>query len=195
MFAAEKGIDLDIVAVDMAKREQRSEEFVKSKNPSGKIPVLELDDGTCIAETVAIQRYLESVVPEPNLFGNDPVETAQIEMFHRFVEIEMLNQIGVSWVNGPIVAKMGLVEPIEAAKKRSDSFVRSFYKRLNRELGERSHIAGNRFTVADITAWISIDFASTLVGLPPDESLANLQEWRARIAERPTSSAGARSFA
>lgn len=195
MFAAEKGIELDIINVDMIKREQRSEAFVRDKNPSGKIPVLELDDGTCIAETVAIQRYLESVAPEPNLFGNDPVETAQIEMFHRFVELEMLNQIGVSWVNGPIVAKMGLVEPIEAAKKRSDSFVRSFYRRLDRELGERSNIAGSRFTVADITAWVSIDFASTLVGLAPDESLENLKAWQARIAERPTSSAGAARFA
>lgn len=191
MFAAEKSLELDVINVDLPGREQRSDEFVANKNPSGKIPVLELDDGTCIAETVAIQRFLEAEAPEPNLFGDSPMETALIEMQHRFVELELLNQIGVSWINGPIVARSGLIKPIEAARKRSDAFVRSFYERLDNELGESEYIAVDRFTVADITAWISIEFASSLVGLPPDEALTNLAAWRERIRSRPSSGAGA----
>ena len=79
IFAAEKSIDLDVINVDLPGGEIKTPEFL-AKNPSGKIPVLELDDGRTIAESVAISRYLEALVPEPNLFGADPIETAQIEM-------------------------------------------------------------------------------------------------------------------
>ncbi|MEC8058647.1 MAG: glutathione S-transferase N-terminal domain-containing protein, partial [Pseudomonadota bacterium] len=112
VVAAEKGIELDYVTVDMTKREHKSAEFMQ-KNPSGKIPVLELADGTCISESIAICRYLESMHPTPNLFGDGALEIAQIEMAHRQIELELMSQIGTSWVNGPIVAKMGLIEPIE----------------------------------------------------------------------------------
>ena len=183
IFAAEKSLDLDIVNVDITKREQKSPEFL-NKNPSGKIPVLELDDGRCIAETVAICRYLESLAPKPNLFGQDAFETAQIEMHHRFIEHELFTQVGTSWINGPIVASTGLIKPIEAAKQRSDSLVNDYYARLDRELGERSYIAGDRFTVADITAFCILDFASTLVGLKPGEQHQNLWGWFNRIAAR-----------
>ena len=98
------------------------------KNPSGKIPVLELKDGTCIGESIAICRYLESLYPTPNLFGENARETALIEMVHRQIELELMSQIGTSWVNGPIVAKMGLVQPIEAAKRRSDAWVLSAHE-------------------------------------------------------------------
>ena len=93
IFAAEKGIDLELVNCDMSKREHKSEEFLK-KNPSGKIPVLELDDGRCISESVAICRYLESIEPEPNLFGKDPFELAFIESRNRHIELELWTQIG-----------------------------------------------------------------------------------------------------
>ena len=78
IFAAEKGIDLELVRCDLSQREHKSPEFLK-KNPSGKIPVLELDDGRCIAESVAISRYLEAICPEPNLFGHDAFELGHIE--------------------------------------------------------------------------------------------------------------------
>ena len=125
IFAAEKGIDLELVNCDMSKREHKSEEFLK-KNPSGKIPVLELDDGRCISESVAICRYLESIEPEPNLFGKDPFELAFIESRNRHIELELWTQIGTSWVNGPIVGSMGIFEQIPAAKSASDKNVNSF---------------------------------------------------------------------
>ena len=111
VVAAEKAIELDYVTVDMTKREHKTPEFMQ-KNPSGKIPVLELEDGTCIGESIAISRYLESLYPTPNLFGENARETALIEMVHRQIELELMSQIGTSWVNGPIVAKMGLVQPV-----------------------------------------------------------------------------------
>lgn len=183
IFAAEKNIDLTHVNIDLRSREHKSVEFIR-RNPNGKIPVLELEDGTCIAESIAISRYLESLKPEPNLFGRTALETAQIEMHHRFIELELFSQVGVSWVNGPIIAASGLIEPIAAAKARSDAFVNRYYERLQEELSEREYIAGDRFTIADITAFCCIEFAIALVDLKPPEELANLWQWHGRIAER-----------
>ena len=183
IFAAEKGAPLEIRNVDIRKGEQKTPAFL-ARNPSGKIPVLELDDGTCIAESVAICRYLESLHPHPNLFGEGPREVAQIEMRHRFIELDLFNQVGVSWVNGPIVAAAGLVEPILAAKARSDELVRKCDRRLDKELGEWPFIAGRRYSVADITAYCCIEFASQLVGLEPDRQLTNLWAWHADMSMR-----------
>tara|TARA_B100000575_G_scaffold294398_1_gene310085 strand:- start:3261 stop:3887 length:627 start_codon:yes stop_codon:yes gene_type:complete len=183
VVAAEKNIELDYVTVDMGKREHKTQEFIQ-KNPSGKIPVLELEDGTCIGESIAICRYLEALYPRPNLFGEDALETAQIEMAHRQIELELMSQIGTSWVNGPVVAKMGLVEPIEAAKQRSDDLTRAYYRRMNMELGRRDYLAGARYTMVDITAAIAVDFASALVGLKPDSELGNLWAWHERVTSR-----------
>jgi len=183
VVAAEKAIELDYVTVDMTKREHKTPEFIE-KNPSGKIPVLELEDGTCIGESIAICRYLESLYPTPNLFGENARETALIEMVHRHIELELMSQIGTSWVNGPIVAKMGLVEPIEAAKQRSDGLTRAYYRRMNDELAERDYLAVDRYTMVDITAAIAVDFASALVGLKPDAELKNLWAWHERVTSR-----------
>ena len=190
MFAAEKGIALESITVDLAGTQNRGAEFLK-KNPSGKIPVLELDDGTCIAESVAICRYLEAIHPDPNLFGADPVETALIEMHHRHIELELLSQIGVSWVNGPIVAKLakGLFEPILAAKERSDAAVRDYYGRLDGQLANGAFVGGNRFSVADITALIAIDFATAMVDLKPADEHQSLWRWHALVSARPSASA------
>ena len=186
IFAEEKNISLELVNCDMAKREHKTPEFLK-KNPSGKIPVLELEDGRCISESIPICRYLESLVPEPNLFGGDPFEIAHIESRNRHIELELWTQIGISWVNGPIVGSMGLFEQIPDAKKASDKNVRAYYKRLNRELGASEYVAGERFTVADITLLSAIDFASSMVDLKPDNELNNLYNWHKNVTSRPSS--------
>lgn len=185
MFLAEKGVTVPLEPVDMMAGQQRTPEYL-AMNPSGKIPVLQLDDGTCIAESVAICRYFEGVHPEPNLFGATPTELGVVEMNNRIIELELLSQVGVSWVNGPVVAKVaaGRFTQIPAAKEQSDERVHRFYKRLDRELGEREYIAGERFTVADITAVVTIDFATNLVDLKPKPELANLWRWHAGIASR-----------
>ncbi|MFL2697631.1 MAG: glutathione S-transferase family protein [Gammaproteobacteria bacterium] len=186
IFAREKDIDLELVNCDMQKREHKTPEFLK-KSPSGKIPVLELEDGRCISESIAICRYLESIVPEPNLFGKDSFEISYVESRNRHIELELWTQIGISWVNGPIVASMGLFEQIPDAKKASDLNVAAYYKRLDREFYSSEYVAGNRYTVADITLLSAIDFASSMVDLKPSESLKNLNRWHETINSRPSS--------
>lgn len=183
IFLAEKGLDYDLVQVDMAKGEHKSPEFLK-KNPSGKVPVLELDDGRFLSESIAICRYLEAVYPEPNLFGRDAYELGHIEMRNRVMETELWPQIGVSWVNGPIVAKMGIYKQIPEAKEVSDVNVNNYYERLDKEFAHSEYVAGVRFTIADITLITAIDFARTSVGLKPDESLTNLWRWHALVSSR-----------
>ena len=186
IFAHEKEIDLELVNCDMLKREHKTPEFLK-KSPSGKIPVLELEDGRCISESIAICRYLESIVPEPNLFGEDSFEMSYVESRNRHIEFELWTQIGISWVNGPIVGSMDLFEQIPDAKKASDANVVAYYKRLDREFVSSEYVAGNRYTVADITLLSAIDFASSMVDLKPSESLKNLNRWHEQINSRPSS--------
>jgi len=186
IFAEEKNIQLELILCDMAKREHKSPKFLE-KNPSGKIPVLELDDGRCISESIPICRYLESLVPEPNLFGNDAFEVSHIESRNRHIELELWTQISISWINGPIVGAMGIFEQIPDAKKASDKNVKSYYQRLNGEFEKSEYVAGERFTVADITLFSAIDFASTLVDLKPDINLKNLNAWHKNISSRPSS--------
>lgn len=190
IFIAEKGLSVPLVQVDMRKGEHKSADFL-AKNPSGKIPVLELDDGTCIGESVAICRYLEALHPEPNLMGRTPVELGLIEMHNRQLELELLSQVGTSWVNGPVVAKLaaGRFVQIPEARTQSDAAVRRFYQRLDRALADREFMAGSRYSIADITALCTIDFAAALVELRPDDALQNLWRWHASVSARPSASA------
>ena len=183
IFAAEKRLQLDVVNVNLRSGETKPPAFFK-KNPRGQIPVLELDDGTCVPETVAICRYLEALAPEPNLFGRDAIETALIEAHHRQIEFELHQNIGAAWVNGPIVAAAGLVEPIEAQRLRGAGLARKYYARMNQELAVRPFVAAERFTVADISALCMIDFAGAMVDLRPAEELEHLWSWHERVSQR-----------
>lgn len=190
IFAAEKGIELEYQQVNMLAGEHKQAEFL-AKNPSGKIPVLETDDGRHIAESVAICRYLEALHPEPNLFGATPLELGQIEMFNRILELELWTQIGTSWVNGPVVAKMaaGRFTQNPQAKTTSDANVHRFYARLDRELSTRPFMAGERYSIADITAQTAVDFATERVELEPGREHHNLWKWHKVISARPSASA------
>ena len=183
IFAAEKSLQLDVVNVDLRGGETKRPEFL-SKNPSGKIPVLELGDGTCISETIAICRYLEALAPEPNLFGRDALETALIEAHHRHIEFELHSSIGAAWINGPVVAAAGLVKPIEEQRLRGEALTRKYYQRMDEELATCHFIAGDRFSVADISALCMIDFAAARVGLRPDDALRHLWAWHSRVSQR-----------
>ena len=185
IFAAEKGIDLELVPITMLKGEHKTPEFLQ-KNPSGKIPVLELNDGRCIPESVAICRYLEALEPEPNLFGRDAYELGYIEARNRQIEFEYWREIGISWVNGPIVGQLGIVKQIPEAKEMSDMNTHQYYKRLDQEFASSAYVAGDRFTVADITLLTGVDFATALVGLKPDEQLKHLGRWHKEVSARPS---------
>ena len=185
IFAHEKEIELELINCDMGKREHKTPEFL-TKNPSGKIPVLELENGECISESVAICRYLELIKPEPNLFGKDAYEIAYIESRNRHIEFELWTQIGISWVNGPIVGSLGIFDQIPEAKAASDKNVRAYYQRLDQEFSLNNFVAGERFTIADITLVSAIDFASEMVDLKPNEDLKNLHRWHEEVTSRPS---------
>ena len=185
IFAHEKDIELELINCDMGKREHKTPEFL-IKNPSGKIPVLELENGECISESVAICRYLELIKPEPNLFGKDAYEIAYIESRNRHIEFELWTQIGTSWINGPIVGSLGIFDQIPDAKAASDKNVRAYYQRLDQEFGLNNFVAGERFTIADITLVSAIDFASEMVDLKPHEDLKNLYRWHEEVSSRPS---------
>jgi len=189
VFLAEKGIDVPMVQVDMAKGEHKTPAFL-AMNPSGKVPVLELDDGTCIAESVAICRYFEAEHPQPALFGTTPVEIGRIDMANRQLELELLTAVGQAWVNGPVVARMlPDREQIPAAKAQGERAARSFYRRLDALLADQEYMAGAAFSIADVTALCVIDFAAQLVDLEPDHAHANLWRWHAAVSARPSAAA------
>ena len=188
IFANEKGIELELVPCDMRRGEHKSPAFLK-KNPSGKIPVLELEDGRCISESVAICRYLEAICPEPNLFGEGAFELSHIEARNRHIEFEMWREIGVSWVHGPILAQLGIVKQIPEAKIASDVAARNYYERLDLEFAQSPYVAGDRFTIADISLFTAIEFASAMVDLKPDARLENLNAWYESVRSRPSISA------
>ena len=190
VFLAEKNIEVESEVVDLRKGEHKTPEFLE-KNLNGQIPVLELDDGTCISESIAICRYFEALHPTPALFGTTPVEIALIDMHQRRIELALGRNVGVSWVNGPVVAQIakGRFTQIPEAKTQSDAAVHAYYERLDGELAGRTMIAGDSFSIADITAMCVIDFAEQLVDLKPDGNLQHLARWRAEVGSRPSASA------
>ncbi len=190
VFLAEKGIEVEKVNIDLMAQEHKTPEFL-AKNINGQIPVLELDDGTCICESVSICRYFESIYPQPALFGANPVEMALIDMHLRRIELQLFRAIGTSWVNGPVVAKVaaGRFKQIPEAKAQSDAATHDYYKRMDRELGERVMLAGNEYSVVDAHAMCIIDFAEQMVDLSPADELSNLKRWRVEMASRPSAQA------
>jgi len=186
VFLAEKGITVPLEQVDIFQRVNRQPPFL-AKNPLGGIPVLELDDGTCIAESIAICRYFEVKQPEPPLFGRGALEQALVEMWNRRVELVLLNALGMVWVHGsPLTAKVvqQIPENVEPNKKRAAQFL----ELLDRELAARPFIAGERISVADISALIAIDFGK-FISVEPDPRLRNVARWYQEMSARPSASA------
>ena len=194
MFAAEKGIDLDIQRVNIRAGEQFEESF-KALNPNCTVPVLELDDGTTIADSVAICRYLEEMQPEPALMGRDPLEKAMIEVWHRRVELEGYQAVAEVLRNsaerlkdravpGP-VAFAQIPELAERGRKR----LALFFDMLNARLGESDHVAGPELTIADIGALVTVDFAAAAVQETPPDSATALKAWHERVSARPSAKA------
>jgi glutathione S-transferase len=186
IFVAEKGIQIPYEEVDLVKAVNRGEEFRK-KNPSGTVPVLELDDGTCISETVAICRYLEELHPNPPLMGVDAKDRALVEMWQRRMELELLIPIADAFRQRHDFFKgkiRQLPEYAEVQKKNAEDRL----ARLNNELANRKFIAGDRYTIADITALCAIDFGRvSKIAIQPDQ--ANLAHWHAEVSARASAKA------
>ena len=186
IFLAEKGIDLPEIPVNMMKGEHKAPEF-KAKNSLGQIPILELEDGTVIAETISICRYLEAVYPDKPLFGMTPLESAQIDMAIRRIEFQLMTPVGMYWRHAhPFTAKL-LTQYKDFGESNRETFERVMTW-LDRELEGRDFMAGNAFSMADIAALTTIDFA-TWIGLAMPEGLERLSRWHAAVSARPSASA------
>ena len=187
IFLAEKGIEVPLVEVDILKREQKAPEFL-AKNPIGSIPVLELDDGTCISESVAICRYFEEAYPDPPLFGRTPIEKATIEMWLRRVELNFMVPVGMVWIHGhPLTAR--LIKQIPEAAEQNRARVHIGYKLLNNQLQANPFVAGDTYSVVDAVLLASLDFANGLVGVPYDQELIHLKRWHDTVSTRPSAAA------
>ncbi len=188
IFMAEKDLNIPAVMVDMMKGENRTPKFLETKNSLGLLPVLELDDGSCITESVAICRYLELQHPEPPLFGRDAREQAQVEMWNRRMEHEILLSAMHTFVHSH---KMwdGRREQIPAWADACRNKIRARYDWLDKELAGREFVATADYTVADITAQCAVLLAKGVCDVRIADEQANLTAWWERAATRPTARA------
>lgn len=186
IFLAEKGVKIPVVQVDIAKAENREPPFL-ALNPMGGVPILELDDGTVIAESVAICRYFEATNPEPPLMGLDAKDRALVEMWNRRMEFEIFAAITQTFRNThdffkgriPQVAEYGEVCRQHATKRLGW---------LDEVLGHSEYVAGDRYTIADITALCGIDFGRVSgIRIQPEQK--NLARWHESVSARPSAKA------
>lgn len=184
MFLAEKNLlgQVERVELDLAKGAHRTPEFA-DKNPFYRVPVLELSDGTCIAETTAICRYMEESYPDtPNLLGNTPLEKATIEQWLRWIDFEFLVPLGSCFqhCSGYFKAHMKTFPDFgeECGKK-----VWKFFEFLDKHLEDKEYICADRFTIADINAYVTVQFAK-VVDIRIQEQHPNLRAWHDRMDSR-----------
>ena len=186
VFLAEKGITVPTVQVDIGKAENRESPYL-GKNPLGGVPILELDDGTVIAESVAICRYFEETQPNPPLMGIDAKDRAIVEMWSRRTELEVARPIMQTFQNTHVFFKGRILQVPEYGEVcRAHATKRLEW--IDAELAKREFIAGPRYTIADITLLIAIDFGRVVkIGIQPDQK--NLARWYEAVSSRPSAKA------
>ncbi len=185
---AEKGVtDIEIVQVGIMSGQHRTPEYRASVGLPH-VPALELDDGTCISESLAICRYLEALYPEPNLFGRDAKDQALVEMWTRRCEFYMANPMMLVVRHSlPALAALEAQSPKVAEMNRTTA--EKFMRTLDRRLAEHEWIVGDRFTIADIVAVVGLEFARLIRYQPPEEH-AQLGRWLEACRARPAAKAG-----
>jgi glutathione S-transferase len=195
MFMAEKGIELEIEEVGQAEFPALEDDFL-AKSPSRLAPVLELDDGTCIAESIAICRYLESLHPDPPLMGVDPKSAAVIEMWERRAEAEGMQAVAELFRNShPAFVDRSLpgwdepIAQVEALVERGRARTDHFFKIFDDRLAESEYVGGDTFSVADITTLCSADFSAGAAQVPIPDDAVHMQRWHKAVSARPSASA------
>lgn len=189
MFLAEKGLlqKVQLVQLDLQKGDNLKPEFV-AKNPLKKVPVLELDDGTCISETMAICRYFEEAHPETqSLLGDTALEKAHIEQWLRWIDFYLFMPTGMSFQHGSgyFNDRMNCIAEWAADCK---SAVIEFFTFLEQHLSQHEFVCCERFTAADINAYTSVQFAKT-IGVRISKEQPHLQAWHDRIHARESAKA------
>jgi glutathione S-transferase len=184
IFMKEKGIEIPTVNVNLMEGEHRKPEY-RAVAPNAKVPALELDDGSVLLETVAICRYLESLYPEPNLMGVDGREAAFIEMWGRRIEFELFIPSAMAFrhLHPAGAALEGQIKEYGEACKVAGQ---KRYAILDKDLGETEFIAGDRFTIADITTICSVDFAAMVSDIHIQDGQDNLKRWYEAVSNRPS---------
>jgi glutathione S-transferase len=187
IFVAEKGLKIPTEQVDIFARKNRTPEML-AKNPAGGLPFVELDDGSHLAESVAICRYLEGLHPEPNLMGKDNREQAFIEMWNRRMELNLFAPVSRAFQHTSEIFKPMLKQFPEYGETQRE-ITRQQLQWLDAQISNKPFIAGDRFTIADITALVAVDFGAQLAGVQLDPSLKNLARWRQSVSSRPSAKA------
>ena len=195
IFMAEKGIEgVEIIQIDLGDNRENVGEEYRSINPSCTVPALVLEDGTLISESVAICRYFEEIQPNPPLMGRDAKEKAVVEMWQRQVELQGYTPAGEAFRNynkrfaGRALAGNDSYEQIPELVTRSRTRVERFFNLLNDHMESRKFIASDVFSIADITAYVMVDFAGwSKMGIA--ESQTHLKRWYDSIKARPSSNA------
>jgi len=184
MFMAEKGLSgVETVKFDLPKGENLSAEFAR-KNPLQKVPVLELDNGTCISEAAAIYRYLEETHPDKPLLGTTAEEKALIEMWDRRLEFAFLYPVFQSFQHGSGIFKDRMTPVAEWAVEARNNAA-SFYPLLEEQLSHHTYVVGDNFTAADITALVTLEFAK-VIKLRAGEEHPNILRWYELMKQRPS---------
>jgi glutathione S-transferase len=187
IFLAEKGIEVPFEDLDLAGGALKSPEFTKL-NRLQRVPVLILDDGTAIAETMAICRYFEETKPSPALFGADRLGRAKTEMWNRRMELNLLLCVAQAFRHlHPAMAKLE-VPQVAAWGEANKPRVLEVLQYLDEELASRRYIAGDTYSVADITALVAVDFMKP-ARIPRPDNLKHLARWHEEVSARPSAKA------
>jgi glutathione S-transferase len=187
VFLAEKGITVPTEQVDLGAMAHRSAAFT-SINPLQRVPALVLDDGTIITESIAICRYFEAEQPEPALFGSGSREAALVEMWQRRAELHLLFPVSQVFRHMHPAMKQMQVPQVADWGEANKPYAQEFLALLDGELKGRRYVAGDRYTVADITAMVAIDFMKP-AKLAVPETLGNIARWHADVSARPSAKA------
>ena len=186
MFLAEKGLEVPLAPVDLAKLEQKDDGY-SAVNPFQLVPALELDDGSVIVESIAICRYFEELHPAPPLFGVGAREKALVEMWNRRIELEIFAPVGNVWSHLSKIAEgRGRRIPEFGEIQKRAAINRIAW--LDTEMRNREFIAGDRYSIADITTLCMIDFARTVdIRIQPEQT--GLARWYGSVSSRPSAKA------
>lgn len=187
IFLAEKGIQVPLVPIDLNRLEHRSPEY-EAVNPLRRVPALELDDGTVLTESVAICRYFEALRPEPALFGRGAKEEALVEMWQRRLELHLLAPVAAVFRHLHPAMRQMEVPQIPEWGEANKPRVQEFLAVLDSELRDRLFIAGEHYSIADITGLVALGFMKP-AKLPLDGELRNVHRWYAHLLERPSARA------